>query len=75
MIAPKQFKQIEDHEREFKVTIHRSKTVRELADSGRAYPMDPYWVEQANSRRWYSSIFVDEWRLPPGAYGEAAGPT
>lgn len=74
-IAPQQFRQIEDYEREFKVTIHRSKTVRELADGGHAYLMDPYWVEQANSRRWYSPIIVDDWRLPPGAYGEAAGPT
>lgn len=74
-IAPQQFGLIADYEREFKVTIHRTKSVVERADAGRPYAFDPKWVEAATSREFTLPIFVDPWVLPAGAYGEAADPT
>jgi 3'-phosphoadenosine 5'-phosphosulfate sulfotransferase (PAPS reductase)/FAD synthetase len=75
-IAPNQFNAIAKHEREFKVTIHRSKSVIARADAGTPYPIgDPKWVEIANSREFNLPIFVDPWELPSGAYGEGVGPT
>lgn len=74
-IAPKQFDRIAAYEREFKVTIHRSRSVVERADAGRSYQFDRKWVEVANSKEFNEPIFVDQWVLPAGAYGEAVGPT
>jgi 3'-phosphoadenosine 5'-phosphosulfate sulfotransferase (PAPS reductase)/FAD synthetase len=76
VIAPAQFQSIATYEREFGVTIHRSKTVVELADAGSPYAaLDPKWVAVANSREFTEPIFMDPWILPPGAFGEAVGPT
>jgi len=76
VIAPAQFQSIVTYEREFGVTIHRSKTVVELADAGSPYAaLDPKWVAVANSREFTEPIFIDPWILPPGAFGEAVGPT
>ena len=74
-IAPEQFNAIANYEREFKITIHRTKSVVQRADEGRPYPFDPKWVEAARSREFNLPIFVDPWVLPAGAYGEAIGPT
>jgi 3'-phosphoadenosine 5'-phosphosulfate sulfotransferase (PAPS reductase)/FAD synthetase len=65
-IAPEQFNLIANYEREFKVTIHRSKSVMEQADAGAPYPFNPKWVEAANSKTWSLPIFVDPWVLPAG---------
>jgi 3'-phosphoadenosine 5'-phosphosulfate sulfotransferase (PAPS reductase)/FAD synthetase len=75
VIAPEQFRAIADYEREFGVTIHRKESVIQLADRGRPYEMDPYWVEIANSREFTIPVFMETWALPPGAFGEACGPT
>jgi 3'-phosphoadenosine 5'-phosphosulfate sulfotransferase (PAPS reductase)/FAD synthetase len=74
-IAPAQFEKIATYEREFRVTIHRHKSVVELADAGTPYTFDPKWVAIANSREWNHPIFVDDWVLPQGAYGDGCGPT
>jgi 3'-phosphoadenosine 5'-phosphosulfate sulfotransferase (PAPS reductase)/FAD synthetase len=75
VIAPEQFRQVADKEREFGVTIHRKRSVEESAVLGTPYATNPFWVEVANSRRFELPIFVSDWKLPPGAYGESCGPT
>lgn len=74
-IAPGQFAQIANYEREFKVTIHRKMSVVERADRGTPYEFDPYWVEVANSREFTIPVFMDPWVLPKGAFGDSCGPT
>ncbi len=74
-LAPEAFDNIAQHEREFKVTIHRSMPVTALADAGTPYTTDPYWVELANSTSFDMPVFTDRWTLPQGAYGESCGPT
>jgi 3'-phosphoadenosine 5'-phosphosulfate sulfotransferase (PAPS reductase)/FAD synthetase len=74
-IAPEQFGRIANHERTFKITIHRTKSVVELANAGTPYETDPFWVEIANSRIFNAPVFIDPWVLPKGAFGESCGPT
>lgn len=74
-IAPDGFRRIADYEREFGVTIHRKLSVDEQADLGVSYKPDPFWVQVAMSREYKLPIFVDQWTLPPGAFGEGGGPT
>ncbi|WP_222622620.1 phosphoadenosine phosphosulfate reductase family protein [Ramlibacter albus] len=74
-IAPAAFETVANYEREFKVTIHRTKTVTERADAGTPYAFDEKWVAIANSRTFDMPVFMDPWILPPGAYGNSFGPT
>lgn len=75
-VAPAQFEQVANYEREFGVTIHRKLTVTELADRGSPPEFDPKWVELANSREWNIPIFSDPWLLPLGAMSKSScGPT
>jgi 3'-phosphoadenosine 5'-phosphosulfate sulfotransferase (PAPS reductase)/FAD synthetase len=75
VIAPQQFAQIVNYEREFKVTIHRKDSVEVRAEQGTPFNTDPYWVELANSQHFNRSVFMDPWTLPPGAYGNGCGPS
>lgn len=74
-IAPAQFEQIAAYEAEFKVTIHRRRSVTERADAGSPYTFDQKWVELANSREFNHLVFTDPWQLPQGAFGDGCGPT
>lgn len=75
-IAPEQFGQIARYEREFGITIHRKLTVTERADAGTPYGFDPKWVEIANHHgEFMHPVFMDNWMLPKGAFGEGCGPT
>ena len=73
-IAPEQFEQIARYEAQFGVTIHRTESVIQRANKGTPYKTDPFWVEIANSRTYNVPIFVDQWELPQGAYGDSCGP-
>jgi 3'-phosphoadenosine 5'-phosphosulfate sulfotransferase (PAPS reductase)/FAD synthetase len=75
VIAPVAFQSVADYERVFNVTIHRKDTVVQRADAGTPYVMDPKWVAIATGTRFDEPIFVENWTLPPGAYGEGCGPT
>lgn len=75
LIAPEQFNQVANYEREFGVTIHRKDDVITRANAGTPYPVDPYWVRVANGKTFDHPIITDNWVLPPGAFGESAGPT
>ena len=78
-LSPKRFKHIEKKEIQFGTTIHRTKSVKELAERGRAYKAlsNKYWKRQALSERWYTPIIIteDEWRMPAGAFGDSNGPS
>lgn len=64
------------YEKRFQTTIHRTKTVMERANSGTPYPSaSGKLVEIAMSASYREPVFLDPWVLPPGAFGESAGPT
>jgi 3'-phosphoadenosine 5'-phosphosulfate sulfotransferase (PAPS reductase)/FAD synthetase len=74
-IAEDKFNTISGYEKDFGVTIHRTKSVDERAMC-KAYPtLDPELVKLGLSEEYYDDVFVEEWVEPAGAYGESAGPT
>ena len=75
LIAPVQFARIATRESEFGVTIHRKYTVTELADLGTPYDVQQRWIEVANAHTFNMPVFVDEWTMPLGAFGDSSGPT
>ena len=75
LISPEHFKRIRDFEHQFGFTIHRTKSVEELADEGQPYPHAMDWESLALSDTFNRSIFMDPWLLPSGAFGENCGPT
>jgi 3'-phosphoadenosine 5'-phosphosulfate sulfotransferase (PAPS reductase)/FAD synthetase len=74
-IAPSHFKQIADYERDFGVTIHRTRSVDAQADRGTCHPTAKEWAALALSTEYKASFFMDPWMLPAGAFGESCGPT
>lgn len=75
VVLPDQFGRIANYERQFKITIHRKESVEQRASQGTVYPVDPMWVAIANSKTFDHPVFDDNWKLPPGAFGESCGPT
>lgn len=75
-IAPTMVKRIADYEVEFGVTVNRSRTVPELVQQGSPYSSITIEVaESALSEEFTEPVFVDDWTLPAGAFGESCGPT
>lgn len=77
-LAPAQFERIAEYETEFGKTIHRTKSVRELADAGRSTipttSVDEL-LTQANSREYTLPVYTEKkWTLPLGAFKECGGP-
>lgn len=72
---PDQFGQIKGYEKSFGVTIHRTEDVSDRAEKGTAYEMEPDILELARSDIFYEPIFIENWALPAGAFGENAGPS
>lgn len=77
LIDPLGFERIAQYEEEFGYTIHRTLSVRQLADRGVPYTMDPSMVALAMARDYPESLIrvADEWRYPAGAFGESNGPS
>ena len=75
-IAPEKFKTIADYEEYFNTTIQHHESVIQLADRGTPYPetLDADLVAIALSKEYEQPIFLEEWNLPAGAYGESHGP-
>ena len=68
--------QIIEYERQFDVTINRTKSVPELIEEGTPYDNIPEDVVRlALSDTYNKEIFVEIWELPNGAFGESCGPT
>jgi 3'-phosphoadenosine 5'-phosphosulfate sulfotransferase (PAPS reductase)/FAD synthetase len=74
-IAPEQFNQVASYEKAFRVTIHRTKNVVDLATAGAPYDFDPRWVEIANRHEFTHPVILEPWVLPRGAFGDGCGPT
>jgi 3'-phosphoadenosine 5'-phosphosulfate sulfotransferase (PAPS reductase)/FAD synthetase len=77
LIAPALFAKIAQYERDFGKTIHRSKSVEQLADEGTPYPacQDQELVRLAMSKDYNENVVTDNWTLPSGAYKHCGGPT
>ena len=74
-VYPARFERIAGYEEEFGKTIHRTKSVRELAESGSIYEMDDVDVYQARESEYLDDIIVEVWELPAGAFKETGGPS
>lgn len=75
-IAPKRFQQISDYEESFAVTINRKKSVKEMADRGQTYKaISSELIDLAMATIFTEPVFISNWSLPAGAFGESVGPT
>ncbi|WP_454909709.1 phosphoadenosine phosphosulfate reductase domain-containing protein [Variovorax gossypii] len=75
-IAPLKFGKVAAYEAAFGVTIHRKLSVVQQADLGTPFAAATGpWVAVALSSTWDVPITTDNWKLPPGAFGENCGPT
>jgi hypothetical protein len=76
LIAPNLFDRIARHERDFGKTIHRGKSVVDLADKGTPYPecSNQGLVALALGRDYRRHLApTDDWKLPPGAFKHCGG--
>ncbi|WP_245267481.1 phosphoadenosine phosphosulfate reductase family protein [Methylosinus sp. LW3] len=78
-MAPERFETIAVYERRFGCTVKRDAPIHAVADRGRPYPAAlarPDLVQLAMSELWSPAIRTspERWRLPAGAFGDAAGP-
>ena len=78
-VNPDQFEEVAQREFNSGKTIHRTRSVREQANSGTPYPntADSELVALATGTHFTEPIRLDPetWTLPAGAYGEGDGPT
>jgi len=75
-VNPEQFTKVANYEAEFGCTIHRTRSVTEQAERGTAYEaIDPALVEEALNTEYTGDVFVEDWELPAGAFGENCGPS
>ena len=76
-ISPEQGKIISNLEKEFGFTIKRNIDFETLASKGVPYQetKDEIMVKIATSKKYYPTIFMKNWYLPSGAYGDSCGPT
>lgn len=76
-IAPEKFNRIAEYEQEFGVTINRKESVIERAKKGTPYPetANTKLVAEALDFNWNYPVFLEDWTLPSGAFGESAGPS
>lgn len=76
-IASHHVKRISSYEKEFGLTIHRSRSVTERIRGVLPYPSIANFplVDIALSKEYHAPIITNCWKLPSGAFGEANGPT
>lgn len=77
-LYPAAFAAIAEREARSGRTIQRSASVVVLADRGVPYPStlaQPELARLAGGASWTLPVIERPWRLPAGAFGEAAGPT
>lgn len=74
-VDPGGFGRVAAYEREFGVTIHRTRSVTERADRGSPLPgANTHWRAVAMCASWELPIVVERWTRPAGAFAENAGP-
>lgn len=75
-IDPDQVLKIAALEEEFGVTINRKKSVMDLVSEGTPYPgTASEHIKDSQAKKYDHEIFVENWTLPAGAFGESCGPT
>lgn len=73
-ISPKQGSEIINFENLFGITIKRNMDIQMLINNGNIYKHITDELKKiATSYTYKLSIFMDEWLLPSGAYGENCG--
>jgi 3'-phosphoadenosine 5'-phosphosulfate sulfotransferase (PAPS reductase)/FAD synthetase len=78
LIAPDVFNRIAQYEQDFGMTIHRGKSVVQLADCGTPYPAchNQELVDLALGRNYPVALaLTDKWSLPSGAFKHCGGPS
>lgn len=77
-LMPEQFRKVADMESRLGVTIHRQRSVDELADRGKSYvPADAPERELAMAESYTLPVILrddEEWTMPPGAFKATGGP-
>ncbi|VVE17223.1 phosphoadenosine phosphosulfate reductase family protein [Pandoraea cepalis] len=73
-LLPTRFKRIADLESEFGLTIHRTKSVRQLANEGTPYMYEEEVAEQAIATKYTVPIRIEStgWKLPSGAFKQGS---
>lgn len=77
-LYPATFAEIADREARSGRTIHRAASIGTLADRGVPYSAalsQPELAALAGGVEWSLPVTMRPWRPPPGAFGEAAGPS
>lgn len=74
-VNPTGHQQLVDYEIDFGWTIHNGEAIEERANRGTPYQMDRRMMRLAMSEEYNELIILDDWQLPPGAFGESAGPS
>lgn len=75
-IHPSGFQRIADLEDQFGKTIHRTRSVVQSADLGTPYSaITDALIAEALSEDWDGPVFLEDWSLPAGAFGDSCGPT
>lgn len=79
-LDPESFGRVADYEATFGLTIQRKASVREMADRGSLLTPQPIlddWAPILMRRSYDRPVKVNpaQWRLPPGAYRQSAGPS
>ncbi len=74
-IDPVQVDRISHFEEMFGYTINRKKSVKDLVAEGDAYEMENQEaIVDALCETYPHKIFIEDWTLPAGAFGESCGP-
>lgn len=73
-ISPEQGKILVDYENDFGVTMKRGMSLAELVKKGSSYRMGRAMIDLALSVDYNEDIFMENWYLPAGAYGDSCGP-
>ncbi len=78
-LDPVKVNRIIKYEESFGVTIHRTKCVAERVQSGRTYQAainpDCHEGRLVLSDEFTDSVWMPDWKLPAGAFGDSAGPS
>lgn len=77
VVDPAQISMIINYEKQFGLTINRTKSIPELIESGTPYKdvKDKWNRKLILSREYYDDVIMEDWKLPSGAFGENAGPS
>lgn len=75
IVSPERFKKLCDYEREFQCTLKRNENLKQLVYTGTPYRTTRKHIDELNSTKYTGKIFVENWQIPAGAFGEPEGPS